>query len=150
MDKIINDLKYFKEHIQGSKKNVGSKNYKKDVSGSLKRKGKEAAPESGDNTTAPSQQVSRPRTSRGNRTSSKASRREGAGGSSAIGFHSNLPQHHLLYNNIENSKIAHHKSVNEALDSPRSKRRKHSKGKISPNSFIVHHQRQPTALQKNK
>jgi len=125
----------------------------KDANGSLNKRSKDQAPESGENTTATSQQASRPRTSRGNRPSSKVGRRgdgTGVGGHSAMGFHSNTKQHHLLYNNIENSKVVHHRSVNEALDSPRSKKRKNNKGRISPNTFIVHHQRQPSAALKHK
>lgn len=147
MDKIINDLKYFKEHINASKKSVANKVVKKESNPSQK-KTKEPINESGDNTTAPSQQASRPRTSRGNRPSSKINKRgEGSGGNSAMGFHSNVP-HHLLYNNLD--KPLHNRSVNEGGDSPRSRKRKLSKGRISPNTFVGHHQRQPSAIIKHK
>jgi len=147
MDKILHDLKYFKEHINASKKSVNMRASKKETNTNQPKKGKESVIESGDNTTAPSQQASRPRTSRGNRPSSKVGRRETSGGGhSAMGFHSNIPNHHLLYNNIEQSRPMHNRSVNESGDSPRSKKRKLSKGRISPNTFISHHQRQPSAV----
>lgn len=117
---------------------------------SITKKGKESNNESGDNTTANSQQPSRPRTSRGNRPSSKVGRSgPSGGGNSAIGFHSNLPNHHLLYNNIDNMPL-HNRSVNEGIESPRSKKRKLSKGRISPNTFAPHHQRQPSAIIKQQ
>lgn len=141
MDKILNELKHFKEHISTSKKNIGNKQNKKS---------KENIIESGDNTAATSQQPSRPRTSRGTRPSSKVGKRgEGSGGHSAMGFHSNMP-HHLLYNNIDNAKHIHNRSVNEGIESPRSKKRRLSKGRISPNMFVGHHQRQPSAAMKHK
>lgn len=126
-----------------------SKPSKKTASRSA-NKTKELNNESGDNTTANSQQPSRPRTSRGNRPSSKVGRSgPSGGGNSAIGFHSNVPNHHLLYNNIDNLPL-HNRSVNEAVESPRSKKRKLSKGRISPNTFAPHHQRQPSAIIKQQ
>lgn len=149
MEKILNELKYFKEHINASKNNFNVKQSKKEGQ-SIHKKGKESNNESGDNTTANSQQPSRPRTSRGNRPSSKVNRSgPSGGGNSAIGFHSNMPNHHLLYNNIDNMPL-HNRSVNEGVESPRSKKRKLSKGRISPNTFAPHHQRQPSAIIKQQ
>lgn len=152
MDKIISDLKYFKEHINNSKKVGGTKGAKKSVNTSaVSRKGKDSNIESGDNTTAPSQQASRPRTSRGNRPSSKVGKRgEGSGGNSAMGFHSNMPNHHLFYNNVGDTSKLHNKSANEAIDSPRSKvtLSRQAKGRISPSTFLKNHHRQPSAATK--
>ena len=150
MDKIIHDLKYFKEHMQAAKRAPKNNNRaaNKDPGGSAPKKGKESVGESGENTTAASQQASRPRTSRGNRPKSKVERREANGGNSAMGFHSNKPQQ-LFYKNIANSQGIHHRSVNEGLDSPGTKKRKHNKGRISPSPFIGHHQRQPSAVIKS-
>ena len=145
MDKILNDLRYFKEHISVSN-NAISKNHKKEIKEPTIKKNKEII-ESGDNTTAPSQQASRPRTSRGTRPSSKAAKRPEGGGHSAMGFHSNMPNHHLLYNTNQDPKHAHNKSVNDGIESPRAKR-KLSKGRISPSTFVG--QRQPSALSKHK
>lgn len=149
MEKILSELKYFKDHIQASKAaNSNSKTVKKEHSQNKKAKDTNNN-ESGDNTTAPSQQASRPRTSRGNRPNSKVARRtanSSEGGHSAMGFHSNLPQHHLLYNNIDNPKHLHNRSLNEVVDSPRTKKRKMIKGRISPNTFVANHQRHPSAM----
>jgi hypothetical protein len=116
-------------------------------------KGKEVINESGDNTTANSQQASRPRTSRENRPNSKVRRRSGGGsnggGNSALGFNSNAAHHHLLYNNPDNVKKIHNRSVNEVIDSPRNKKRKFNKGRASPNTFVAHHQRHPSAAGHN-
>mmetsp|Transcript_39045 Transcript_39045/g.38663 ORF Transcript_39045/g.38663 Transcript_39045/m.38663 type:complete len:250 (-) Transcript_39045:211-960(-) len=73
MDKIIHDLKYFKEHMQANKRtNKGNKRVvNKEANESAPKKGKESVGESGENTTAASQQASRPRTSRGNLSKSK-------------------------------------------------------------------------------
>lgn len=129
--------------------NFNTKQIKKEGQ-SINKKGKESNNESGDNTTANSQQPSRPRTSRGNRPSSKVGRSgPTGGGNSAIGFHSNIPNHHLLYNNLDNMPL-HNRSVNEVIESPRSKKRKLSKGRISPNTFAPHHQRQPSAIIKQQ
>jgi hypothetical protein len=151
MDKILTELKYFKDHIQASKghHNTSKKSANKEGQATGK-KNKEANNESGDNTTAPSQQASRPRTSRGNRPSSKVARRTAGsnegGGHSAMGFHSNKPNHHLLYNNIDNPKHLHNRSLNEVIDSPRTKKRKLIKGRMSPNMLVGNHQRHPSAL----
>ena len=149
MDKILTELKYFKDHIQANKGHNGSKKSGNKDPQSKSRKNKESNNESGDNTTAPSRQASRPRTSRGNRSSSKVARRtteSNEGGHSAMGFQSNKPQHHLLYSNIDNPKHLHNRSLNEVADSPRTKKRKMIKGRMSPNTFLGNHQRHPSAM----
>jgi hypothetical protein len=154
MGKIISDLKYFKEHFDNSKKIVGVKNTKKNVNtANVNKRGKDVAVESGDNTTAPSQQASRPRTSRGTRTNSKiAKKADNSGGNSAMGFHSNMPQRHLLYNNMGEVDNVHNRSVNENFDCDLKQISvpKQSKGRTSPNNLIANNQRHPSAVIKQK
>lgn len=43
-------------------------------------------------------------------------------------------------------KNQHNRSVNVTTDSPRSKKRKINKGRVSPNTLAINHQRHPSAL----
>ena len=125
-----------------NKKRESSNNQKENESANDKSRDKEK-----DKTTAPNtDQESRPRTSRWKR-SGKNRRKSGTssgGGNSALGFHSNL-QNHPLLQNIDNLKTQHNRSVNVTTNSPRAKKKKISKGRVSPNTLAINHQRHPSA-----
>lgn len=128
MNKIITALKYFQD--QTNSKNSTTQQIADKASGKENEKGSNRESES------------RPRTSRGKR---KARKKSGNGGNSALGFHSNVHNHSLIHN-IEGMKNPHNRSVNIAVDSPRSKKRKAQKGRVSPNTFAIYHQRHPSGL----
>ena len=48
-----------------------------------------------------------------------------------------------MIHNIENLKNPHNRSVNIVNDSPRVKKRRFRKGRVSPNTFIVNNQKYP-------
>ena len=146
MNKILTALKFFKDHADKNKNSSGvpsQKTQKKDSSMIIKNKENINDKDRSHNTSK--EPESRPRTSRGRKNKNRRKSGGSSGGNSALGFHSNLPNHPLLQNNIDNSKHIHNRSVNVVPDSPRSKKRKFPKGRVSPNTFAVHHQRHPSA-----
>lgn len=141
MNKILNALKFFKDQTNNSKNSsglVGGLNEKDDQD---KNKEKENVCDKEMNNSSSREPESRPRTSRCKK-SSKTRKKSGnsGGGNSALGFHSKLPLHPLLQQ-IDHFKNPHNRSVNIVGDSPRSKKRKVQKGRVSPNTFAIHHQR---------
>lgn len=85
---------------------------------------------------------SRPKSSRRKRSSKqrKKSGNSNGGNNSALGFHPNV-KHNPLVHNIENLKNPHNRSVNIVSDSPKVKKRKVRKGRVSPNNFAVNYTR---------
>lgn len=138
MNKILNALKFFKDQTNNSKNSsglVGNFNEKEEPD---KNKEKENLCEKERNNSSSREPKS---TSRCKKTS-KNRKKSGnsGGGNSALGFHSKLPLHPLLQQ-IDHFKNPHNRSVNIVGDSPRSKKRKIQKGRVSPNTFAIHHQR---------
>jgi len=148
MSKILTALRFFKDQANGSKNSSGHQKRSDKKENNTNIRNKENENDKGRDSVLSKEHESRPRTSRGKR-GSKNRRKSGgeSGGYSALGFHSNLP-HQLLYNNIEHTKNIHNRSVNVGADSPREKKRKISKGRVSPNTFIVHHKHQNSGYQK--
>lgn len=94
---------------------------------------------------------SRPKTSRKKRHSKnrKKSGNSNGGNNSALGFHSHLKNNPLIHN-IENLKNPHNRSVNIANDSPKLKKRKNRKGRVSPNNFAINYQKRYPAGMMNQ
>lgn len=147
MNKILTALRFFKEQTNNAK-NSGTFQIKKSNRKESHKHSKEKENiQEKDRAPTAEGSESRPRTSRGKR-GSKARKKSGpsGGGNSALGFHSSLAQNPLLQSNIENSKHTHNRSVNVAVDSPRTKKKKAQKGRVSPNTFTVNHTRHPSAV----
>lgn len=144
---ILTALKFFKDQNQ-SRSSAGNRRSEKNIE-KVKEKAKEGKIDEnepnevkeGDDT------ESRPRTSRGKRGS--AHRKRSGGGNSALGFQSKQPQN-SLFNGIENIKNLHNRSVNVVPDSPRGKKRKTNKGRISVNTFAAYQQKHQAGIIINK
>ena len=132
MNKILTALKFFNE-----------KNNQND----MKNQNSNEEPEKEKANSPTKEGESRPRTSRCKRSAKqrKKSGNSNCGNNSALGFHSNI-QNHPLIHNIENLKNPHNRSVNIVSDSPRVKKRKIRKGRVSPNTFIVNNQKYPNGV----
>lgn len=142
MNKILTALRFFKDHTNTNNSPVITKN---DKDQEKENNEKENIQDRDRTASGGKDSESRPRTARCKRAS-KNRRKSGnsSGGHSALGFHSNLQNHPLLHN-IETYKNPHNRSVNVAPDSSRIvKKRKISKGRVSPNAFAIRHQRHPS------
>ena len=143
MNKILTALRFFKDNTntKNSSGIMNNKDQEKEANDKENMQERERTGSAGKDS------ESRPITSRSKR-SSKNRRKTGnsSGGHSALGFHSNLQNHPLLHN-IDNLKNPHNRSVNVVSDSPRiARKRKIQKGRVSPNTFAVNHQRHPSGV----